>query len=59
MSTVKHHCVLVYSEVIKAVWILAESPEQAKQLTHAQDGRQEIDRQIKEMAVCASEEVLS
>ena len=59
MSTVKHYCVLVLSEVIEAVWVLAESPEQAKQLAHARDGRQEIDRHIREMAVCASEEVLS
>ncbi len=59
MSTVKHHCVLVRSEVIEAVWILADSPEQAKQLARNRHGRQEIDRQVGQVTVCASEEVLA
>ena len=37
MSTVRNHCVLVHSEVIEAVWILAESPDQARQLAGARD----------------------
>ena len=59
MSTVRNHCVLVHSEVIEAVWILAESPDQARQLARARDGRQEIDRSITQVSICASEEVLS
>jgi hypothetical protein len=59
MSAVKHHCVLVHSEVIEAVWVLAVSQEEAKHMARARDGRQEIDRSITEVSICASEEVLS
>ena len=59
MSPIKHHCVLVHSEVLEAVWVLAESPEQAKQLARNRHGRQEIDRSITQVSICASEEVLS
>ncbi len=59
MSSVRNYCVLVHSEVLEAVWILAESPDQAKQLARGPHGLQEIDRSITEVSICASEEVLS
>ncbi len=59
MSPIKHYCVLVHSEVLETVWILAESPEQAKQLARNRHGRQEIDRMITQVSICASEEVLA
>jgi hypothetical protein len=59
MNPIRHYWVLVYSEVIEAIWILAESPDQAKQLARVRDGRQGINRSITEVSICASEEVLS
>ena len=35
MSTAKHHCVLVHSKVIEAVWVLAVSQEEAKHMARA------------------------
>ena len=46
MSPIKHYCV-------------AENPEQAKQLARNRHGRQEIDRRITQVSICASEEVLA
>ena len=59
MSHIKNYCVLVRSEVLEAVWILAESPDVAKQLARGPHGLHEIDRIITEVSICASEEVLA
>jgi hypothetical protein len=59
MRTVKNYCVLVHSDVLEAVWILAESPDQAKQLARGPHGLQEIDRCIQSTVIVAQEEVLS